>query len=258
MPEPSSCTLKLRVFEGPLDLLLHLIRVNELNIHDIPIVEITRQYDEYLALMRELDLIVAGDYLLMAATLLHIKSKTLLPKPPPGAEAEGDPRAELVQQLLDYEKLNAAAESLRSMEEAREDYFSRPGDPLDAYEGESLLSVSLFDLMGAFKAALERYEATMAVEIAREEFSIEEKVAWLLASLEEGKAIRFQDLISSLRTRAERVVTFLALLEVIRLGCVLAAQRTPGSEILLMRRPPSAPGQGGLLENTDGAEGIDV
>jgi len=247
--ETATCTLKLPVFEGPLDLLLHLIRVNEVNIHDIPIVEITRQYDGYLALMREMDLIVAGDYLLMAATLVHIKSKTLLPKPPAGAEPEEDPRAELVRQLLEYEKLTAAAESLRGMEESREDYFFRPGDPLAEFEGESFLSVSLFDLMAALKTALERWESSRVVEIAREEFSIEEKVAWIVSSLSEGRAMRFQDLLAGFPSRAEKVVTFLALLELIRLGRVMAAQRAPGAEILLMNRPgngaPPVPPGGG-------------
>jgi segregation and condensation protein A len=235
-PETSDVKLRLPVFEGPLDLLLHLIRVNELNIYDIPIVEITRQYDAYLFLMRELDLHVAGEYLVMAATLVHIKSRTLLPKPPAGVPAEEDPRADLVRQLVEYEKFKLAAENLRSLEERREDVFLRAGDPLAPYEGESLLTVSLFDLIGAFRAVLESATSMRAIEIAREELSIAEKVEWLQSILSGGKAVVFQDLLKGLRGRAEMVVTFLALLELIRLGRVQAAQRSPAGEILLVPR----------------------
>lgn len=252
-----SLGLKLPEFEGPLDLLLHLIRVNELNIHEIPIVEITRQYDQYLGLMEELDLHVAGEYLVMAATLLHIKSKTLLPRPESGSEAEEDPRAGLVQQLLEYERLTAAAERLRGMEEDREEIFLRQGDPLESFEGESLLTVSLFDLLGALKGSLERYNASVSISIDREEFSMEDKQEWLLRELSGGRARRFQDLLGDLGSRAEQVVTFLALLELLRLRRLMAAQRSPAGEILIMLRqepeigtlppgggePPGAPGE---------------
>jgi segregation and condensation protein A len=245
--EANACSVKLPAFEGPLDLLLHLIRTNEVDIYEIPIVEITRQYDEYLALMRELDLHVAGEYLVMAATLLHIKSKTLLPQPPSGAEEEEDPRAGLVRQLIEYEKLAAAAEGLRSLEELRDDVYLRPGDPLAAFQGEAFLSVSLFDLIGALKTALDGLEAGGAIRIEREEHSVAEKQAWILDSLAGGRAQRFQDLLGTLRSRAETVVAFLALLELIRLRSVLAAQRSPAGDILLMLREdggdaPAAPG----------------
>jgi segregation and condensation protein A len=261
MSESSPYTLKLTAFEGPLDLLIHLIRVNELDIHDIPIVEITKQYDEFLDMMRELDLQVAGEYLVMAATLLHIKSKALLPRPPEGSEDDEDPRAELVRQLLEYEKLTAAADSLRSFEEAREDVYHRAADPMAIFEGESLLTVSLFDLVGAFKAALDRYDSSFSVELAREEFSIEEKAEWILGQLQDGQALRFQDFLELMQTRAERVVSFLALLELMRLGKVLAAQRAPGSDILLMLRPEPAAGPDSpptSIEGLDGPGGVNV
>ncbi len=242
LAEADACSLRLPAFEGPLDLLLHLIRTNEIDIHHIPIVEITRQYDEYLALMQELDLHVAGEYLVMAATLLHIKSKTLLPQEPSDGGEEEDPRAGLVRQLLEYEKLAAAAERLRSLEEIREDVYLRPGDPLAPFQGESLLSVSLFDLIGALKTALDRLEAGGAIQIEREEYSVAEKQAWILDALAGGRARSFQDLIGALRNRAETVVAFLALLELIRLRCVRAAQRTPTGEILLMLRKEGGDG----------------
>src|SRR5262249_20917233 len=146
---------RLDVFEGPLDLLLHLIRVSEVDIYDIPIAEITRQYDAYLGLMERLDLHIAGEYLVMAATLVHIKSRMLLPRPPAGEADVEDPRADLVRQLVEYEKFKLAAERLRSLEEARDDVFARAGDPLAPFEGESLLSVSLFDLLAAFRGVLD-------------------------------------------------------------------------------------------------------
>ena len=234
--EGNACSVKLPAFEGPLDLLLHLIRVNEVDIHDIPIVEITRQYDEYLALMRELDLHVAGEYLLMAATLLHIKSKTLLPQPPADAAEGEDPRADLVRQLLDYEKVAAAAEKLRGLEDLREDVYLRPGDPLAPFQGEAFLSASLFDLFRALKTALDRFDATATIRLDREEYSLEEKQAWILEALANGRARRFQDLIAPLRSRAEAVAAFLALLELIRLRRVVAAQQSPAGDILLLRQ----------------------
>jgi len=239
-PETSEVKVRLTNFEGPLDLLLHLIRVNELNIYDIPIVEITRQYDEYLRLMKELDLHVAGEYLLMAATLVHIKSKTLLPRPPAGVSEEEDPRADLVRQLVEYEKFKLVADRLRGLHEGREDIYLRPGDPLAPYEGESLLTVSLFDLLTAFRAVLETASSARAIEIAREELSIAEKVEWLQAALAGGARLVFQDLLRGLGSRGERVVTFLALLELMRLGRVQAAQTGPAGEILLMLRPDDA------------------
>jgi len=233
--ESTDVKLRLAVFEGPIDLLLHLIRVNELNIYDIPIAEITRQYDAYLNLMENLDLHVAGEYLVMAATLVHIKSRMLLPQPPAGG-AEEDPRAGLVRQLVEYEKFKLAAEGLRALQEAREDVFIRAGDPLAPFEGESLLSVSLFDLLAAFRRVLDTASSARAIEIAREEMSVAEKVEWLQAMLLADGPVVFQVLLRRLSGRAEMVVTFLALLELIRLGRVQAAQRGPAGEILLMLR----------------------
>ncbi|HZE89710.1 MAG TPA: segregation/condensation protein A [Verrucomicrobiae bacterium] len=251
--ESTDVKVRLPAFEGPLDLLLHLIRSNEIDIYDIPIVEITRQYDGYLALMKELDLHVAGDYLVMAATLVHIKSRTLLPAPPAGAPIEEDPRAALVRQLVEYEKFKAAAESLRGFEDRRHDVYLRPGDPLAEFAGESLLAVSLFDLLGAFRTVLENARSARAIEIAREELSIAEKVEWLQAALSTGKPLVFQELLGSLQSRAEMVVTFLALLELIRLGRVRAAQRHAAGEIWLLPRSPADGEPGG----TAGANGGD-
>jgi segregation and condensation protein A len=257
VPAETAVSVRLPIFEGPLDLLLHLIRVNEVNIYDIPIAEITRQYDQYLGLMQELNLQLAGDYLVMAATLVHIKSRMLLPQPPAGEEPAEDPRADLVRRLVEYETLKAASEALRDLAEAREAVFFRPGDPLEPYEGEALLAVSIFDLVTAFRSVLDGLASRAAVAVAREEFSIEEKQAWLLKAAGGGRAVAFQDLIASLSCRAEMVAAFLALLELIRLGRLRAAQLRPRGEILLMAAPgregPAAGGGAGA--GGEGASG---
>src|SRR5436309_13918666 len=151
--------LVLQLFEGPLDLLLHLIRTNEISITDIPILEICRQYDAYLGLMQELNLELAGEYLVMAATLAHIKSRMLLPAAPaaPG-ELPEDPRADLVRQLVEYQKVKAAAEMLRDRDETQGEIFTRGNggeDPLESFRDEKLLEVSLFDLLAAFRRMVE-------------------------------------------------------------------------------------------------------
>ena len=240
--ETNGHSVKLPAFEGPLDLLLHLIRVSEIDIYDIPIVEITRQYDEYLAMMRDLDLQLAGEYFVMAATLMHIKSRMLLPRAPAGEEESEDPRADLVRQLMEHEKLRAAAENLQSLAEARESLFFRPGDPLEEFAGETFLRVSIFDLVTALRAALERLDAARIVEVSREEYSVEEKIEWILEELRLKGARQFGELLAAFPSRAEKVVAFLALLELIRQRRLMAAQREPGGDILVMGRPEPADG----------------
>jgi segregation and condensation protein A len=234
--------LVLDQFEGPLDLLLHLIRTSEISITDVPIVQICRQYDDYLSLMREMDLEVAGEYLVMAATLAHIKSRMLLPAPPAAVgEAIEDPRADLVRQLLEYQRIKAAAERLRDLDEAQADGFVRGNageDPLALYRGERYLEVSLFDLLAAFKHLVESLGDAAPLRVQRDEVSVAEKIAWILDKLESAASVSFQSLISELSTRAERIATFLAVLELVRLRLVAAAQHRPGAEILLQRPAP--------------------
>ena len=252
-PETDGHSVKLSAFEGPLDLLLHLIRVNEIDIYDIPIVEVTRQYDAYLNLMQELDLHVAGEYLVMAATLVHIKSRMLLPRPPAGLEAEEDPRTDLVRQLIEHEKLRGAAERFRELAEAREDVFFRAADPLEAFAGETAIAVSIFDLVAALKRALERIDAARIVELSRQEYSVEEKIEWLLGRLATEGAREFGELLGSFPSRAEKIVLFLALLELIRQRQVMAVQRETGGEILVMGRPGPAEGPMGPVHIDPGA-----
>lgn len=231
--------LVLPPFEGPLDLLLHLIRTNEIAITDIPIVEVCRQYDAYLALMQELDLEMAGEYLVMASTLAHIKSRMLLPSPPaaPGEPVE-DPRADLVRQLLEYQAVKAAAESLRDRDEDQGLIWPRGNggeDPLGPWRGERLLEVSLFDLLAAFKGLLETLSDATPLRVQRDEISVAEKIAWILDRLETTPALHFQNLILELPARGERIAAFLAVLELVRLRLIVATQHRAGGEILLGR-----------------------
>ncbi len=220
-------------------MLLHLIRINEISITDIPIVEVCRQYDACLGLMKELSLEIAGDYLVMAATLAHIKSRMLLPAEPaePGAPPE-DPRRDLVRQLLEYQKVKAAAEMLRDRDEAAASLFL-PGhggqDPLEPFRNEAPLDVSLFDLLSAFRVLLENLGNAAPLHVQRDEISVAEKISWILDTLESAGTMQFQELIGSLPTRAERVAAFLAVLELLRLRLIVARQIRPLGEIHLER-----------------------
>jgi segregation and condensation protein A len=231
--------LILPLFTGPLDLLLHLIRANEISITDIPIVEICRQYDGYLGLMHEMNFEIAGEYLVMAATLMHIKSRMLLPAEPAAAGAEPeDPRAALVRQLLEYQRVKAAAEMLRDRDDLQADIFTRGHggeDPLDPFRQETRLEVSLFDLLTAFKRLAESLEGSRPLLVHRDEISVAEKIAWILDRLESSHSLHFQALIAELPARADRIAAFLAILELVRLKLVTARQNRPGGEIFLMQ-----------------------
>ena len=229
----------LPLFTGPLDLLLHLIRTNEISITDIPIVEICRQYDGYLGLMHEMNFEIAGEYLVMAATLMHIKSRMLLPAEPAAAGAEPeDPRAALVRQLLEYQRVKAAAEMLRDRDDLQADIFTRGHggeDPLDSFRQEMRLEVSLFDLLTAFKRLAESLGGSGPLLVHRDEISVAEKIAWILDRLESCDSLHFQALIAELPARADRIAAFLAVLELVRLKLVTARQNRPVGEIFLMQ-----------------------
>src|SRR5262245_21558881 len=238
-PAEPAYQVKLPVFEGPLDLLLHLIRINEMDIFDIPIVEIARQYQAYLELMRRFDLEVAGEYLLMAATLMHIKSKMLLPRETEGGEAgeEEDPRADLTRQLVEYQRIKQGAENLQALESVRGLVWTRGDRVFTEFEKEELLVVDLFAILGAMKKVLDRLAARERFELRTEEFSVPEKVEWLTALLAKGHAVSFVSLISSMTARGEIVATFLAVLELMRLRRLVALQKSAFDDILLAPRP---------------------
>jgi segregation and condensation protein A len=235
--------VKLPAFEGPLDLLLHLIRINEMDIFDIPIVEIARQYQAYLEMMRRFDLEVAGEYILMAATLMHIKSKMLLPRETLEGESaeEEDPRADLTRQLVEYQRIKQGAENLQALESVRGLVWMRGERVFTEFEKEEMLVVDLFAILGAMKKVLDRLAARERFELRTEEYSVPEKVEWLTGLLAAGHAVSFVGLISSMTARGEIVATFLAVLELMRMRRLVALQKSAFDDILLAPRPEESP-----------------
>lgn len=236
--------VRLEVFEGPLDLLLYLIRKEEVNIYDIPIERITTQYLQYLDMMKMLDLTIAGEFLVMAATLMMIKSRMLLPpeeREPDAADAaeEEDPRWDLVRRLVEYKKFKDAAHFLQRMEHRQEDVFTRAeaGDALagSAAAPVSLHDVSLFELLAAFQKALQRIGSEDLREIFAERFTVGEKIDALLALIRERSELSLSELFSGMRSRHEIVVTFLAMLELIRLQQLGVTQQGPFGEVVIRR-----------------------
>jgi segregation and condensation protein A len=225
-PALDGCTITLPEFEGPLDLLLHLIQKHELDIFDIPVAFVTARYLEYIQLMQALDLDLAAEYLLMAATLAHIKSRMLLPASPAddadatgAADDEGeDPREALVRRLLEYQKFKSAAEDLAARGVAGRDVFPR-GIAVDAGSlGEApLAELPLFALLDAFKRILEKRKLTVSHEVTSERVSIAERINEIVERLRGARTCVFDELFEGDRTRMDLVVTFLALLEMTRL-----------------------------------------
>jgi len=230
--ETSLPPVAIAAFSGPLDLLLHLIRVNEVSITDIPIAEITEQYTAYLDTMRELDLDIASEYVAMAAELIYIKSKMLLPRAP--GEPLEDPRAELAQRLLEYEKFKRSAETLHAIDTLRGGLWPRPETEVPRAAGaDETLEVSLFDLIETFRKVTEDYRLAHppALAIHHLRFSVREKMLELLARLDESRAMPLLEFLGQMRYRAEAVTAFLACLELIRLGVVRVFQARPFAEI---------------------------
>ena len=245
--------VKLERFEGPLDLLLFLIKKDEINIYDIPIAQITRQYLEYIQMMELLNLELAGEFLVMAATLMRIKARTLLPRNPEEAEEEEDPRLELVQQLVEYQKFKQAAGSLEAMEYQRRLLFPRPeggDDQEDAAEVE--VACGLFDLIAAFKKVLDKAEVRV-LTVKAEEISIEEKIELLRRRIEDAEVLAFGDLFEAGAPKSHLVVTFLALLEILRQGLATVKQTRTFGEIWIHRAGPG-PAAAETTEHTDGRD----
>ena len=221
--------IQLALFDGPLDLLLYLIRKDEIDIHDLPIAPITRQYMEYLDLMRELNLDVAGEFMVMAATLIHIKSKMLVPVAPTEAEGEPqeDPREALVQRLLEFQRYKDAAGVLHQKGQIRAATWTRPPGAAPVFDdaGEEVLEAGLFDLVSAFKELLERRKTLLAHEVEDPGKSVEERMGELVDMIREGQSLELLELFADLHTKAEMILTFLALLELVRLKRVKVYQR---------------------------------
>jgi len=228
--------VKLELFEGPLDLLLYLIKRDELDIYDISIERITRQYLEYLQAFKELNIDVAGEFIVMAANLLYIKSRSLLPvdQQPPEEEAEeDDPRWELIRQLIEYKKFKEAAAQLHDRALEQENTFVRGG--ISTSEGVRPLllgEVGIFQLINAFQNVIKRVEAREELQqIFGENYTVSDKIETILARVSEGGAVKFSELFAEMASRVEIVVTFLALLELIRLKQVRAIQPGQFGEI---------------------------
>ena len=241
--------IKLEHFEGPLDLLLHLIRKNEVNIYDIPILPITKQYLEYLDLMQELDLDAAGEFLVMAATLIHIKARMLVPRLEQETEEEGDtedPRDALVRRLIEHQKYKVAAELLHDRETVRSAQFGRPDERVTDIAGapfERELEVDLFGLLQAFEVVLKRARERPGVAVPGEAVSIATRSRQVMERLSETEACSFDDLFDGERTRGDLITTFLALLEMIRLKLIRVFQTgTIGPiRVYLRGRPEETP-----------------
>ena len=234
--------MDLPVFQGPLDLLLHLTKVNEVEISDIPVALICDQFHEYLSLMEEMNLDIAGEYIYEAAMLIHLKSRMLLPRPASAAPEDEDPREDLVRRLLEYRRLKEAAQSLAETHSVRRGIWTRNVDlgslGLRDKETVDLSDVSLHTLLGALKRVLDRYdrEHPDPLLLEREVFSVRDQFDRLLAELDAGRP---HDLLEDLRGRGSRgevVATFLAVLELARLHLVRLHQ-TENGEVLLYRTP---------------------
>lgn len=240
-------TIKLPSFEGPLDLLLHLIREHKIDIYDIPIVEVTDQYIRYLSLMESLDLNLAGEFFLMAATLLEIKSRLLLPKPPVEIESEEaeDPRAELVERLLEYERFKNAAGSLKLLEDDRRKTFWRITDDLQGYDAPVIpLNLQAMDLIYALQQMLaevgEGQEEVTSIQ--RQKISLRMKMSEILRRIRSAgmAGIDFKNLFTAPVVKVDIVLTFLALLELLRLGKIKVKQKQAlgGISIQAIQEPP--------------------
>ncbi len=258
--------LKLDIFEGPLDLLLFLIKKNDIDICDIPIAQITEQYLEYIEMMRLLDLEAVGEFLVMAATLMQIKSKMLLPRDPVAEEEREDPRDELVRRLQEYKLFKEAAERLREKEALRQRLFPRRVDEetrreLEEEAQEVSFETTLFDLIDAFSGALKRMREKAVYEVREEEYTVEQKIHEVLHGLLERPRIRLDEFFSKARCKMEIIVLFIAVLELIRLKEIRVVQKRLFAEIEIVRntekeRPASAVEVAGVAK--DAEEGGDV
>ncbi|HZN11679.1 MAG TPA: segregation/condensation protein A [Blastocatellia bacterium] len=234
---PEGYRVRLDIFEGPLDLLLYLIKRDEIDIYDIPIAHITEQYLEHLRLMEQLDIAVAGDFLVMAATLIYIKSKLLLP-PDPAQAGQGDlaedPRTELVAQLLEYQKFKAAANMLYSRAEVEGACYPRAPLETDAHNPE--VAATATDLWRVFREILDRAKSVAEIEIARDEMTMSQKLDQIRALLAERFELNVREMFALARSRRELILTFLAFLELVKESEITLRQREIFGEIIARPR----------------------
>jgi len=234
-------------FDGPMDLLLHLIKEHELDIYDIPISKITKEYLAYLEIMKTLNLEIAGDFLVMAATLMQIKSRMLLPVDPTPDQPEEDPRLELMRRLVEYKKFKDAADQLLDLEKLRNHILSRKVsmEVKEVGEEEHLEEVTLFGLLAAFKDVLIHTQEDVTAELLRPEITVSQKINDLMDMLQVHHKVVFRPLLEACPTKIEKIIVLLALLELIRLKLVKVFQNTNFGEIevyLLQNEVPENPG----------------
>jgi segregation and condensation protein A len=239
-PQMSEYKVKLEVFEGPLDLLLYLIKKDEVDIYDIVIERITEQYLEFMDAFKVLDLEVAGEFIVMAANLIYIKSRALLPaavQPPEEETEEDDPRWDLIRQLVEYKKFKDAAAQLSQREVEQSNLFARMSDAPEAAPERPLGDVSVFDLINAFNKVLKRISTKSEDlrEIFEENYTVSDKIDLIMKMTGAGVPLKFTELFASAASRTEIVVTFLALLELIRLKQLRCVQPEVFGEIELRR-----------------------
>lgn len=243
MPEGDGTQYKvaLEIFEGPMDLLLYLIKRDEVDIYDIPIERITKQYMEYLDTFKMLNIGVAGEFLVMAANLCYIKSRLMLPKhvqPPDEETEEDDPRWDLIRQLIEYKKFKEAAHYLGEKESEQQDLFTRKPDKIETpKDQERPLSeeVSVFDLIKAFQNILDKFQDEGLGEIVDDHFTVSDKIDLLLNNVEPGGTVAFSSLFENATSKNEMIVTFLAVLELMKLNYFQVSQEIVLGEIELRR-----------------------
>jgi segregation and condensation protein A len=234
--ESSGITIRLDAFEGPLDLLLHMIKKEEIDIWNIPIAHITEQYLQYLQVMKDLNINVAGEWLMMAATLIYIKSRMLVPqeKVDEALPEEEDPRNELVYQLLEHQKFKNAAEMLYTREEVENAIWNKP--PADVLEdGNEVVAVTLFDLLRAFSEVVQRFEAQRVLEVDQEEVTIEQKIQDIRSRFLVHDKMLFSSFFGEARSKRHLIVIFLALLELVHLHEVWLYQKKAFEEIQICK-----------------------
>jgi segregation and condensation protein A len=258
-----SLTVKLEIYEGPLDLLLHLIKKNEVDIYDIPITLITSQYLEYLELLESLNIEIAGEFLLMAATLTQIKSRMLLPDLDSNDEVEGeetaDPREEIVRALLEHMKMKDAAEALERREILNRDVFVRQVSLAELGiepENEDMVEANLFDLIDAFRRLVTSFDGESSLRIRLETKNIKQRISEIIDLLRTYQDVSFETLCASDRTRAEVVLSFLSILELARVGVLRIYQHQVTKQIMLffVNPPQDSPSGDRLPEELDGLD----
>ncbi len=245
----SEYKVKFEIFEGPLDLLLYLVKKEEVDIHQVNLTKIATQFIEYVEMMREFDLEVAGEFLVMASTLVYIKSRELLPVEQQalaeGEDEEEDPRWELIRRLVEYKKFKDAAAQLQEREGEQEHIYPRgPGKPeFAAQRPAARVAVSVFDLVSAVNSILKRFTAQEARDMCEDKWTVSEKIESIRALIQSRPVVKFSELFEAAKARDEVVATFLAILELIRLRELVIEQPEPFAEIEIRQAPPEIPAE---------------